>query len=88
MRVEEFEMSDVGSVQQQADQGEPIRYVIGPDGEPLIGADGQPIIDRRRPMSERRPANPRVSVVVPAKNEAGESAQCFRTLFSALAVKP
>jgi hypothetical protein len=25
---------------------------------------------------------------VPAKNEAGESAQCFRTLFSALAVKP
>jgi len=70
MFVEEFDMSDVGSVQKQADQGEPIHYVLGPDGEPLIGADGQPIIDRRRPMSERRPANPRVSVVVPAKNEA------------------
>ena len=64
-------MSDIGSVQKQADhQDEPICYVLGPDGEPLIGADGQPIIDRRRPLSERRPANPRVSVVVPAKNEA------------------
>ena len=63
-------MNDVGSVQKQADQDEPIRYVLGPDGEPLIGADGQPIIDRRRPITERRPANPRVSVVVPAKNEA------------------
>lgn len=46
------------------------RYVIGPDGKPMIGSDGKPIIDRRRPESERRPANPRVSVVVPAKNEA------------------
>lgn len=63
-------MSDVGAVQQEADQGEPKRYVLGPDGKPMIGADGQPIIDRRRPKSERRPANPRVSVVVPAKNEA------------------
>lgn len=63
-------MSDVGSVPKQSDQEEPKRYVLGPDGEPLIGADGQPIIDRRRPKSERRPANPRVSVVVPAKNEA------------------
>jgi glycosyltransferase involved in cell wall biosynthesis len=46
------------------------RYVLGPDGQPLIGADGNPIIERRRPKSERRPADPRVSVVVPAKNEA------------------
>lgn len=46
------------------------KYVIGPDGRPLIGSDGNPIIDRRRPKSERRPSNPRVSVVVPAKNEA------------------
>jgi glycosyltransferase involved in cell wall biosynthesis len=46
------------------------RYVLGPDGRPLIGADGNPIIERRRPKSERRPDNPRVSVVVPAKNEA------------------
>lgn len=46
------------------------RYVLGPDGKPMIGSDGKPIIDRRRPKSERRPANPRVSVIVPAKNEA------------------
>lgn len=46
------------------------KYVLGPDGQPLIGSDGKPIIDRRRPKSERRPSNPRVSVVVPAKNEA------------------
>lgn len=45
-------------------------YVIGPDGQPMIGADGKPIIDRRRPKEVRRPANPRVSVVVPTKNEA------------------
>lgn len=45
-------------------------YVLNPDGSPMIGKDGNPIIDRRRPKSERRPANPRVSVVVPAKNEA------------------
>ena len=51
-----------------ADGGEV--YVIGPDGTPLIGADGKPIIDRRRPKEVRRPPNPRVSVVVPAKNEA------------------
>lgn len=49
---------------------EPPKYVLGPDGQPLIGSDGKPIIDRRRPKSERRPSNPRVSVVVPAKNEA------------------
>ena len=46
------------------------RYVLGPDGKPMIGSDGKPIIDRRRPESERRPSNPRVSVIVPAKNEA------------------
>ncbi len=46
------------------------RYVIGPDGKPMIGSDGKPIIDRRRPESERRPPNPRISVIVPAKNEA------------------
>ncbi|MBJ7339232.1 glycosyltransferase family 2 protein [Mycolicibacterium sp.] len=46
------------------------RHVLGPDGRPLIGANGEPIIDRRRPTSERRPRDPRVSVVVPAKNEA------------------
>ena len=34
------------------------------------GPDGKPIVDRRRPESERRPAHPRVSVIVPAKNEA------------------
>lgn len=45
-------------------------YVVGPDGKLLLGADGKPIIDRRRPKSERRPANPRISVVVPAKDEA------------------
>ncbi|OBK81695.1 glycosyltransferase family 2 protein [Mycobacterium sp. 1164985.4] len=53
-------------VQDQVNQ----RYVLGPDGSPLIGSDGKPIIERRRPKSERRPPNPRVSVVVPAKNEA------------------
>ncbi len=41
-------------------------YVIGPDGQLLLGPDGNPIFDRRRPKDERRPANPRVSVVVPA----------------------
>lgn len=46
------------------------KWVIGPDGKPMLGADGKPIIDRRRSKEERRPANPRVSVVVPAKNEA------------------
>jgi glycosyltransferase involved in cell wall biosynthesis len=46
------------------------RYALDADGEPLIGSDGLPIIDRRRPASERRPSDPRVSVVVPAKNEA------------------
>ncbi|MBJ7339227.1 glycosyltransferase [Mycolicibacterium sp.] len=46
------------------------RHVLGPDGEPLIGADSRPIIERRRSRSERRPTQPRVSVVVPAKNEA------------------
>ncbi len=51
-----------------ADDGEV--HVIGPDGQPMIGADGKPIIDRRRPKEVRRPSNPRVSVVVPAKNEA------------------
>lgn len=49
---------------------EEARYVLGPDGEPLIGSDGNPIVDRRRPKSERRPSNPRVSVIVPANNEA------------------
>lgn len=46
------------------------RYVLNADGSPMIGKDGNPIIDRRRPLTERRPPNPRVSVVVPAKNEA------------------
>lgn len=46
------------------------RYVLGPDGKLMIGSDGKPIVDRRRPVNERRPADPRVSVVVPAKNEA------------------
>ena len=49
---------------------ETTKYVLGPDGQPMIGSDGNPIIDRRRPKNERRPGNPRVSVVVPAKNEA------------------
>lgn len=47
-----------------------VQYVLGPDGQPLIGADGNPVIDRRRPRDIRRPKDPRVSVVVPAKNEA------------------
>lgn len=46
------------------------KYVLGPDGQPLIGADGKPIVGRRRPKSERRPNDPRVSVVEPTKNEA------------------
>jgi len=54
----------------QPENGAEVKYVIGPDGKPMIGSDGKPIIDRRRPKSERRPNNPRVSVVVPAKNEA------------------
>lgn len=53
-----------------AQDGLKVRYVLGPDGRPLRDSDGRPLIDRRRPKSERRPANPRVSVVVPAKNEA------------------
>lgn len=40
------------------------------EGQLLPDSVGWPFIDRRRPKSERRPANPRVSVVVPAKNEA------------------
>ena len=62
-------MSDIAA-QPQVTPDEPGPYVLGPDGAPVIGADGQPIIERRRSMSERRPADPRVSVVVPAKNEA------------------
>jgi glycosyltransferase involved in cell wall biosynthesis len=57
-------MSDLGGA-----TGNP-GYVMGSDGQPMIGADGKPIIDRRRPKHERRPDPPRVSVVVPAKNEA------------------
>ena len=36
----------------------------------LLGSDGVPIADRRRSRRERRPQEPRVSVVVPALNEA------------------
>ncbi len=50
--------------------GEAEDYVLSPDGQPLIGADGKYMVDRRRPRAERRPSKPRVSVVVPAKNEA------------------
>ncbi|MGB2968492.1 MAG: hypothetical protein WBB77_01005, partial [Candidatus Nanopelagicales bacterium] len=50
------------------DHGRPL--VVGPDGLILTGADGKPIVDRRRPRNERRPENPRVSVVVPCLNEA------------------
>lgn len=70
-----FAVSDIstGSSMDVA-PGEPgaemTKYVLGPDGQPMIGSDGKPIIDRRRTKSERRPSNPRVSVVVPAKNEA------------------
>lgn len=53
-----------------AEGADAVRYVLGPDGQPLIGADGNPIIDRRRPKGVRRPKDPRVSVVVPAKNES------------------
>lgn len=63
-------MTDIGAARNHVDGGTPVRYVLDADGNPMLGADGQPIIDRRRPKSERRPANPRVSVVVPAKNEA------------------
>lgn len=63
-------MTDVSAARDHLDEQRPVRYVLDANGEPMLGADGQPIIDRRRPKSERRPANPRVSVVVPAKNEA------------------
>ncbi len=60
-------MSDsLGGTGESAD----VRYVLGSDGEPVIGPDGQRIIDRRRSANERRPADPRITVVVPAKNEA------------------
>ncbi|BBZ77479.1 hypothetical protein MANY_28160 [Mycolicibacterium anyangense] len=63
-------MTDVSAARDHLDDEPPVRYVLDADGQPMLGADGEPIIDRRRPKSERRPANPRVSVVVPAKNEA------------------
>lgn len=50
-------LSDSGSVPKPRP-----RLVQGPDGEMIR--------DRRRPLSIRRPANPRVSVVVPCMNEA------------------
>lgn len=34
-----------------------------------MGADRQPFVERRRPRNVRRPSRPRVSVIVPAKNE-------------------
>ncbi len=37
---------------------------------PIVEVAGEPIVDRRKPASVRRPDNPRVSVVVPALNEA------------------
>ncbi|MGY4708628.1 glycosyltransferase family 2 protein [Mycolicibacterium sp. CBM1] len=40
----------------------------GPDSR--TDQSGPPVVERRRPRHERRPPNPRVSVVVPAKNEA------------------
>jgi glycosyltransferase involved in cell wall biosynthesis len=41
----------------------------GSSGAPGVRADGTPFVDRRRPREVRRPPNPRVTVVVPAKNE-------------------
>lgn len=67
-RRSEDDTTDSSAAALVSPDGQP--YVVGPDGKVMLGADGNPIIDRRRPKSERRPANPRVSVVVPAKDEA------------------
>lgn len=45
-------------------------HTANPNVHEPIGSDNQLISERRRLRNERRPANPRISVVVPAKNEA------------------
>ncbi len=54
-----------------ADRRERRDVVTGMPGRCLVpGPDGRLIPERRRPLVQRRPAQPRVSVVVPALNEA------------------
>lgn len=49
--------------------------VVGDATDGSVGSDSKPKINRRRPKSERRPADPKVSIVVPAINEAANVAE-------------
>lgn len=59
-----------GAADSAAQPGADAEPVSGEASQVIVDADGNPIKDRRKPKSVRRPANPRVSVVVPALNEA------------------